>query len=77
MTQQYNFTRPTKQNVELGDLLVTEFPGEDGTRVMPIVDLGDNELSARGSAGFVRRAYEQAVVLKKDGSYLVGKKAQD
>jgi len=60
------FKRPTKDNVELGDFVVRE--AVRSIILSPVEETDKKAIHAIGTS--VR--YEDAVVLKKDGSYLVG-----
>ena len=65
------FTKPNKDNVELGDFLVAE----DSFHVPligPITKVNEKEIVAFTTLSAYSRSYENAIVLKKDGSYLVG-----
>ncbi|MBI2572690.1 hypothetical protein HYV86_02430 [Candidatus Woesearchaeota archaeon] len=75
MTQP-QFERPTRQNVELGDLLLT---GDNQFVIpVPITNIDDTHIYADGvSPGGgcmigVSRDYGVAIVLKVNGTYLVG-----
>lgn len=70
-----NLREPTKDNVELGDLVVTSGAFHD-FRLLPVVQItpavvfyraGSDGWSASGS-----RPYNEVVILKKSGEYLVG-----
>lgn len=62
---------PNKDNVDLGDLLVLEgFKG--GIKVMPITALEEKQIIAESHDSPSSSPYDLAIVLKKDGAYLVG-----
>lgn len=71
----YEFMRPKKGNVELGDLLIME--ANNRMFPVPITGLSNVRISARGSWISGNAKYEDAVVLKQDGSYLVGERAEE
>ena len=62
----YKFERPNKDNVELGDLLIYE------GKLLPIKRFGDDFIFGGRELAMRMSAYEFAIVLKKDGRYLVG-----
>ena len=65
------FTKPNKDNVDLGDFLVAE----DSFHVPVlgiITDIGEEKITARSTLISLSIPYKTAVVLKKNGSYLVG-----
>jgi len=72
---EHKFTEPTPQNVENGDFLV----GEDkkrNIRIGPITSIyiyGTGLLTAQIGDKINNSVYANAIVLKKDGTYLVGK----
>jgi len=67
------FEEPNKSNVELGDLLVSaNFPS--GVILAYVYSVEEDRISAKTLNGGVYGAlYQNAVILKKDGSYLAGK----
>jgi len=69
------FKRPNKSNVSLGDILVVSRQNH-GISMFPITQVRDLSICANSEEwGHFRRIYDDAIVLKKDGSYLVGKKS--
>ena len=64
---------PTRESVESGDLLVVDMV--PGFCLLPIVNIREDKLIADGKylRGAASSNYEDAVVLKKDGTYLVGR----
>lgn len=67
--------RPTRNNVELGDLLVAEgcfFCS--GLMLVPITEVKEKKIFAQSIDASVSVPYEEAVVLKRDGSYLIGER---
>lgn len=67
------FERPTRENVELGDFLVAQ--QRRRTRLLEIQRLDSGGISAGDSGDMglgITKAYSQSVIIKKDGSYLVG-----
>ena len=69
---------PNKNIVELGDLLVIEgMPGN--IAVIPITEIREDGVSAfseHGTRVSGSCSYNKAVILKKDGTYLVGSKVK-
>jgi len=63
---------PDKNNVELGDLLVIEV--NNRSVLLPIISILDEGVVASGQylRGLAKRPYNEAVILKKDGTYLIG-----
>ena len=62
---------PDKGNVGLGDLLVLEgFKG--GLNLLPITAVEEQQLRAGSGNDTGSSPYALAIILKKDGSYLVG-----
>ena len=66
----YEFKRPNKDNVEIGDLLVVE--GGMNLHTYPIEKVGNDIVVSSVTGGLSSTYYKRAIVLKKDGSYLVG-----
>jgi len=66
---------PNRKNVELGDLLVLTCRNfVENLGIYPIVEIGGKEVTARTSTGVkFKRKYQEAVVLKENGTYLIGK----
>jgi len=66
--------RPTRQNVEQGDLVVL-ITSKDRVSLIPIIRTPDMKIVAAERKPY-RNAhkicYENALVLKKDGTYLIG-----
>jgi len=70
---------PNKDNVEPGDLLVIDTGIPDNISVIPIDEIREDGVSAFSKYG-VRVSgscpYHLAIILKKDGTYLVGNKVK-
>lgn len=66
------FEQPTTKNVEVGDLLLRPF--SSGLMITPVVAVLEDCLIGRPhlSSEAFSTSYENAVVLKNDGRYLVG-----
>lgn len=75
----YEFDRPNRSNVDIGDLVVLPSPHSVRdiepwwVRVLPIIKKDDENEILHTPLG--NTTYDFAVVLKKDGTYLVGKEA--
>ena len=67
-----NIGRPTRDNVEKGDFLVVDLPCHFGCGVLQIKRVKENQIGAREESSSAHRTYNKAIVLKKDGTYLVG-----
>ncbi len=65
-------TRPHSKNVELGDFLVEGF-GRGDCVLFPVKGVYFRGVSVRDGKRLIKRSYEKAVILKMDGSYLVGR----
>jgi len=69
------FKNPNYDNVDLGDLLVCE--DSSGTSlILPITEVIEDGVVGHGYHAHVTREYERCVILKRDGSYLVGEDVQ-
>ena len=62
------FKRPNKDSVDLGDYLV------NNRRLFPITKIRDLGILCRGNFEGVSTRYEMVIILKRDGTYLVGEK---
>ena len=69
------YTLATKLNVQPGDLLVVNLPMGRGVEAVPIRELKEDQIVAFGQCGSACERYDNAIVLRKDGSYLLGKNA--
>jgi hypothetical protein len=72
-----DFERPTRDNVEIGDLLVWMDKGI--AFLFPITDTDKSGINVQvrgeGLEEYVgNKPYSEAVILKKDGRYLVGER---
>ena len=68
---------PNDENVSIGDLVAASMPGL-GIRLMPVKSLGDTVIICANEVGTVAAVqYSRALVLKKDGTYLVGRDLQE
>lgn len=69
--------RPNKRNIELGDFLVVSSANErDPVEMLEIKAVNSGTIRGDSPSGHRTsfRKYDNAVVLKKDGTYLVGRK---
>ena len=67
--------RPTRENVEQGDLVLL-LTSKDRVSLIPVIRTPDMEIVAAEGKPYgnaYRIFYENALVLKKDGTYLIGK----
>ena len=80
MTEHFEFERPTKDNVTLGDLLV----GVDHMRgqpvLAPITNIDSGQVSVhygnQGFSGAYSYSFDEAIILTKENPrYLIGKRA--
>lgn len=72
-SHEINIRTPNKDNIKLGDLLVVG--GIPYLEVVPVVRLEEDRIIAHGEylRSTVVSGYSEAVVLKADGTYLVGR----
>jgi len=68
----YKFKRPNKNNVGVGDFLVIKNKSQE-IKLAPIKDVFKDRVWAEWYDGGESKIYEKALILKKDGTYLVGK----
>ena len=63
----------SKLSVQIGDLLVVNSQTGRGVEAVSIIEAKEDQISARAKWGFACESYDNAVVLKQDGTYLLGK----
>ncbi|MBU0957504.1 MAG: hypothetical protein KKF56_01700 [Nanoarchaeota archaeon] len=67
----YEFKRPNRGNVKLGDILVVESQGQMRTPIICIVHT-DRVSATTADGNFTAGAfYKDAVILRQDGGYLI------
>jgi hypothetical protein len=70
---------PNNKNVELGDLLVIDTGIPENISIIPIDEIREDGISAHSNHG-VRVSgscpYHSAIILKKDGTYLIGNRVK-
>ncbi len=73
ISNEINIRTPNKDNIQLGDLLVVG--GIPYPEILPVIELGEDKIIAQGGhlRGLAASEYDHAVVLKADGTYLVGR----
>jgi len=75
MSLEIKCLEPNKENVQEGDLLVVEVNTENviGAVFLPIVEFNEEKVVGVYGSFQCFRKYKDVLVLKKDGSFLVGK----